>query len=146
MKRYKFSQCADAPVVDYSLGEPIIPEKVENNENEVFNMIYAPDPLTGRPRSDLGTYLSENTSPVVRDFIERQLRQDFSGNTSTIPDGISDSDILYLTKDKNETVSDYQERVKAYMLRQKDSFQKIKSAEINAKKRFSKSKVESKIE
>lgn len=146
MKRYKFSQCADAPIVDYSLGEPIIPEKIENNPNEVFNMIYAPDPLTGRPRSDLGTYLSENTSPVVRDFIERQLRQDFSANISKTPDGISDSDIIYLTKDKNETLSDYQERVKAYLYRQKDTFQKLKVAEINAKKRVTKSKVESKAD
>ena len=128
MKRYKFSQVADYKDIDTSIGEPLKVEKLEQENNEVFRMIYAPDPLTGRPRSDLGTYLGENTSPVVRDFIERQLRTDFSGNVSSVPDGISESDIAYLTKDKNETVSDYQVRVQKYMMRQKVAVQRAKVA------------------
>lgn len=139
MKRYKFSQVADYKDIDTSIGEPIIVEKPAKENNEVFRMIYAPDSLTGRPRSDLGTYLGDNTSPVVRDFIERQLRTDFSGNVSSVPDGISDADIAYLTKDKNETVSDYQNRVQKYMMRQKVA---VKRASDIARRNALKKKVE----
>lgn len=122
MKRYQFSQYDSCPVVDYKNGDslPVEDFKVENDN--VFRLIYAPDPLTGRPRSDLGVYLSENTSPVVRDFIERQLRTDFSGRVPKVPEGLSDNDIAYLTKDSAETVDDYCSRVSDYLHMQKESY------------------------
>ena len=145
MKRYKFSQHLDAPVIDLTVGEVLQPETVEDKPNEVFGMIYGSDPLTGRPRSDLGTYMSENANPVVRDFVERQLRQDFSGKVVKAPDGLTDVDIAYLTKDRNETIEDYSLRVRGYLNKQKATFGELSARQrVREAVKSRKSNVESK--
>lgn len=117
MKRYKFSQHEglDNLVVSsiHLKSNPFPEDKVE--KNEVFSMIFAPDPLTGRPRSDLGLYMSENTSPLVRDFVERNLRTDFSSKSVPAPEGVSDSDVAFLTRGRDETVEDYLSRTRNYI-------------------------------
>lgn len=144
MNRVKFSQyqglsCLELP---YRECEPQ-PHVVEKMSSEgVFDIIFADDPLTGRPRSDLGTYMTENCNPLVRDFIDRNLRNDFSQGEVKVPDGISDMDVHYLTRDRLETDVDYINRVNRYMTVQKQRFQVIKArkaAKAAAKTELSKS-------
>lgn len=63
--------------VDHSLDEPlaeVIEKKDTVNPDEVlFKVIYALDPETGLPKGDLQMFLSVETSPEVRDFIQKNL-------------------------------------------------------------------------
>lgn len=129
MKRYKFSQvsCLDNIL---ETNQPFDVTKLQGSETSkkksdgsVFKIIFADDPVTGRPRSDLGTYLTDETNPLVRDFIERQLRQDFNGKIPSIPDGISDRDLAILTKDRFESIDEYVKRVNQYCQAQKQKVQ-----------------------
>ena len=121
MKRYAFSQHVGLPTLSpvENINEKDIPKLEPSKDSSVFRIIFARDPITGRCRSDLGTYLTDETNPLVRDFIERQLRTDFSGKVSKTPDGLSDYDIAYLTRDRAETVDDYVKRVNNYCLAQR---------------------------
>lgn len=122
MKRYKFSQYEGIDLISPFVNIP--EENVQPSKDEgVFQLIYAADPVTGRARSDLGTYMSENTNPLVREFIEKQLRTDFSHNSVPVPDGINERDIIALTRDSKETVDSYVGRINAYMMSQKVSVQ-----------------------
>lgn len=137
MKRYKFSQvaCLDNiletnELVDLSQLKGSESSK-KKSDSSVFKIIFADDPVTGRPRSDLGTYLTDETNPLVRDFIERQLRQDFNGKSQSIPEGISDRDLAILTKDRFESIDEYVKRVNQYCLVQKQKVQTtLKRAEM----------------
>lgn len=137
MKRYKFSQVACLDNL-FETNEPVDISQLKGSESSkkksdssVFKIIFADDPVTGRPRSDLGTYLTDETNPLVRDFIERQLRQDFNGKSSSIPDGISDRDLAILTKDRFESIDEYVKRVNQYCQAQRQKVQTtIKRAEM----------------
>ena len=110
---------------DYSeTDKKLLPQVDVSDKDNVFGMIYAPDPLTGRPRSDLGTYLSENTNPLVRDFIERQLRTDFSQYNSNVPADVDAGTIALLTRDRKETIEEYVSRVNSYADLNKRIYQK----------------------
>jgi hypothetical protein len=125
MKRYAYSQHFGLVSLTPSVAvdeKDLIPIE-QPKEASVFRIIFARDPITGRLRSDLGTYLTDETNPLVRDFIERQLRTDFSGQVVKTPEGISDSDIALLTRDRSETVDDYVKRVNAYCLQQRVNVQ-----------------------
>lgn len=129
MNRVKFSQhqglnCIELPYIECE-PQPKV-EETKSSEG-VFDIIFANDPLTGRPRSDLGTYMTDNCNPLVRDFIDRNLRNDFSQGEVKVPDGISDTDVHYLTRDRLETDVDYINRVNRYMLVQRQRFQNIKA-------------------
>lgn len=106
------------------VDKKLLPKTDVSDKDNVFGMIYAPDPLTGRPRSDLGTYLSENTNPLVRDFIERQLRTDFSQYNANVPADIDAGTIALLTRDRNETIDEYVGRVNSYADLNKRIYQK----------------------
>lgn len=145
MKRYFFSQhyglVTLSPVTEIS--EKDIPQLEPAKDSSVFRIIFARDPITGRCRSDLGTYLTDETNPLVRDFIERQLRTDFSGQVLKTPEGLSDYDIAYLTRDRTETVDDYVKRVNDYCLAQRA---KVQSEQRKAAIRARMKKVEPKTE
>lgn len=106
------------------VDKKMLPKIDVSDKDNVFGMIYAPDPLTGRPRSDLGTYLSENTNPLVRDFIERQLRTDFSQYNQNVPSDIDEGTIALLTRDRKETVEEYVSRVNKYADLNRSVYQK----------------------
>lgn len=125
MKRYSFSQYDGIVNLELPFEECEPVERPSDNKDAdgVFELIFANDPLTSRPRSDLGTYLTDNTNPLLRDFIERNLRNDMSGRDVKVPDGISDEDIHYLTRDRSETDVEYIGRVTRYMNVQKQHYQ-----------------------
>ena len=126
MKPYKFSQYSDLRHLSHNLPLPEdqVPKLNSSKEDNVLNIIFAIDPVTGRPRSDLGTYLTDETNPLIREYIERQLRTDFTSSSSVnVPEGISDDDLVTLTRDRSETVDDYVKRVNDYCLRQRSKVQ-----------------------
>lgn len=97
------------------VGQPCVVDVQEvelknTTDNQLFDVIYAPDPFTGLPQSDIAVYLSDKVDPAIREFVASQL---MSPNPK--PQGVDDanSDILFdLIRKDGESVSDYAVRVR----------------------------------
>lgn len=100
-------------------------------ESDVFDMIYAPDPVTGLPTNALGVFLNSDTSPLVRDFIASQLKAVDNSNP-VLPDGVDDEVLAILTRDRNESLSQYTSRVRDYMVSERAAYQSKVKAEYTA--------------
>lgn len=102
-----------------------------SSQSQVLDAIYLTDPETGLPRNDLQVYLSDKTSPVVKDYITQVLQgvsQEKLKADHTF-DAISDDDIARLTIGHNESRLDYQRRVMMFADSIRADFQdKVKSA------------------
>lgn len=78
-------------------------------ESQLLDVIYAPDPFTRLPQSDVAVYLSDKVDPSIREFVASQLM-------TPNPDvkGVDDvnSDILFdLIRQDGESTVDYAVRI-----------------------------------
>lgn len=97
-------------------------DKSEKDSN-VFDFIYAPDPITLGPQNAIGVYLNSN-NPTLVDYIKRNLMVPQEGSVSSdlVDTGvISDDDLITLTRSRNETLEEYTGRVNEYMLNSRRS-------------------------
>lgn len=102
-------------------------EVKHDSDNQLLDVIYAPDPFTGLPQSDIAVYLSDKVDPAIREFVASQLMQ-------PNPDikGVSDeqSDILFdLIRQDGESVADYAVRVREIVAQ--DSVIREKESKVN---------------
>lgn len=81
-------------------------------EKSLFEQIFSIDPVTGLPQGDLAVFMSENTSPEVKRFIEMNLHQPYNvdGDTSG-RQGLTDDDVAAYMRESNESVRDYAARM-----------------------------------
>ena len=111
------------------IGQPCVVDcedvEMKNDaENQLLDVIYAPDPFTGLPQSDIAVYLSDKVDPAIREFVASQLM-----TPNPNPKGVDDanSDILFdLVRQDGESVSDYAVRVREIvsqdsLIREKES-------------------------
>lgn len=97
------------------IGSPFVVDVQEvelknDATNQLLDVIYAPDPFTGLPQSDIAVYLSDKVDPAIREFVASQLM-----TPNPNPQGVDDanSDILFdLVRQDSETVFDYAVRVR----------------------------------
>lgn len=112
------SKPLDAPVSD-----------VKKKDSQLLNYIYSVNPVTGLPQGDLSVYLGDKANPQVRAFIEMNLLQETENSKSgfQLPDEvlnkfrehISDDDIAAFSRNHGETKEEYADRMKLYMLQEK---------------------------
>ena len=96
------------------IGSPCVVDieeaEVKNDaENQLLDVIYAPDPFTRLPQSDVAVYISDKVDPAIREFVASQLmtpNPDFKGVDDT------NSDILFdLVRQDGESTADYAVRI-----------------------------------
>lgn len=108
---------------------------VPDKYKQLLDLIYKVDPVTGLPSGDIGIYLSDSANAEVKDFVRQQLMrpsiddgQGLSMSTSTINQlrqTITDDDIAQFSRDDNETVEDYAERISQSLNRMRfDAYKK----------------------
>lgn len=112
------SKPLDAPVSD-----------VKKKDSQLLNYIYSVNPVTGLPQGDLAVYLGDKANPQIRAFIEMNLLQETENSKSCfrLPDEvinkfrehISDDDIAAFSRNHGETKEEYADRMKLYMLQEK---------------------------
>lgn len=76
--------------------------------DEIGSLIFAPDPRTGIPRSDLAIILSNSARPEVAEYIRQNLQR-------TLPDSerfANPDDALRFTKNVHESLEAYGERLR----------------------------------
>lgn len=110
MNRDQFVSTAHAVFADNDFVAPATPEK----KNQVFDLIFAVDPATGLPRNDEQVFLSDKTSPAVKEYIAANLRSDNVPKVSAL-DGVPDADVAKLCRNSGETRVEYANRIKEYL-------------------------------
>lgn len=76
--------------------------------DEVVSLIFAPDPVTGIPRSDLGVIMSKDSAPEVAQYIRDNLLRGVSS-----PSGADDPDfVLDSMRSRGESLDSYSERLR----------------------------------
>lgn len=84
---------------------------VEEDKDNILSLIFAPDPLTGFPRSDLALIMSKDAAPEVSQYIRETLMKPIS---DIGPSGAPDADTALDTmRAKNEGLTEYAERLRS---------------------------------
>lgn len=99
-------------LTEEELYKPIPRNVVESQpdpNNELLGIIFAPDPVTGVPRSDIACMLSRDTSPQVSQFIRDTLMSPRPSNGVHV----DDADLaLEGMKRRTESIDEYAERLR----------------------------------
>lgn len=86
----------------------VIPDTPVVHDGSLLDVVFAPDPISGNPRSDL--FFDLNTDPNIKDFIRREL-QSVRIQMAKCEDS---NDALEFTKTQFETTQNYLSRMKGY--------------------------------
>lgn len=86
----------------------VLPETPQVHDGSLLDVIFAPDPISGNPRSDL--FFDMNADPNVKDFIRRELQSVRLQMEKTE----NSDDALNFTKSMHETTENYLSRMKGY--------------------------------
>lgn len=81
---------------------------VKDDDDDVLGTIFAPDPVTGIPRSDLSVVLSKSSAPEIGQYIRDQLMRPVETGVS-----IDDAQLaLDMTMTKKDSLESYASRLK----------------------------------
>lgn len=100
---------------------------VRNKDSQLLDYIYALDPVTSLPCGDLAIYLGDKANPEIRNYIEMNLLQPLAPEAgSNMPDEVvnkfrtlSDDDVAFFSRSKNESREEYADRLKLYFVHEK---------------------------
>lgn len=91
---------------------------VEKDSDNILNLIFAPDPVSGIPRSDLAVMYSKDTAPEISQYVRDTLMQpiapsitDENGNPVFCPDADAALDTM---RNKGESFVEYAERLRSF--------------------------------
>lgn len=94
------------PIVEVKKSDVVPPQE------ELFNQIFSINPKTNLPDGDIAIFMSQNTSPEIKDFIQRNLMSPIDlENDGAKYDGLDDDTLAQYTRDANESVTDYRNRM-----------------------------------
>lgn len=87
--------------------EDLRAEEILLEQDKLITEIFAPDPITLNPRSDLHFMYSRDSSPVVADFISKTL-----ANARSSESGTEDPDVaIEFAQRRRETSIEYANRL-----------------------------------
>lgn len=128
-------------------------KEVLSKSDDLLDLIFCADPVTGFPSGSISQYLSDKTSDEVRDFIEKKILVDLpsQSDTSDYPEQIRsairelDPEFqLNCMRKRFESLDEYESRVKGYFDKiqsDKDSQKRLSDFMKSMKKRFPDMKV-----
>lgn len=93
-------------------------------DTAIKNAIYSDE--NGNPRNDLGVFMSDETSPEVRDYISRMHRE--RPETENIPDKMKNDDaIIEGMPNHGESLMQYEDRVQSLLDSEKEKIKTSKN-------------------
>lgn len=128
-----FKQYNEVLTVNYCPPQFIeFPESdIVKKEDDILDLIFSVDPLTGYPTGDISMYMSDKTSVEVRDFISQNLMRPINddGTVLDLPSNVREGfrelpdDLLSdLSRDRYETVEQYEERINNFLKSERDAY------------------------
>lgn len=107
----------------------------DSEKKALVNGILKADDANGVPKNDLGVFMSEDTSPEVREFMKNYLLKDSSGLSDSDAKisandlaKLSDNDIssiLDSMPNRGETLNQYEARIQKYLSDEKEERERI---------------------
>lgn len=116
------------------LSKPLVDEIPDNSElvvdsnprKAILEAIYAVDPVSRFPSGDIAAYVSDKTSPEVKNWILSNIMLDTSSvRNVAAPDGVSDDVIESLMRRDGESSLDYAQRVSDYYQSEVDNINQV---------------------
>lgn len=109
---FRQKEIADNVVIPEILEEPV---QVPDAKDSFLSIVYALDPITNLPTGDLSYMASDKANPEVKQWVLQNLLIDVSSAAvPTPPSGLSDDDIIALSRDPKEDMQSYLNRVNTY--------------------------------
>lgn len=96
---------------------PVKFKQVFSNIDDIQAQIFAPDPLTGVPRSDLYFALTRDTTPEIAQYIQEHLLSSLPSSSRAQ----NADDALFAMKSKSESIEAYAERIRNFVKEQNQS-------------------------
>lgn len=86
-----------------------------SSKDSFIRLVYSSDPVSGLPTGDLSYLVSDKANPEVKQWILDNIMIDLSSaKIPAAPDGLSDEDIISLSRDPREDIRSYLDRVNKY--------------------------------
>lgn len=95
----------------------------ESDVMQLLRLIY--NDADGNLRGDIAAFLSEKTSPEIRDFIRQNIFGQPVSRASSV-DGVSDETIAEFTREADESIYDYKRRVQSLFEKYGEEFSKVR--------------------
>lgn len=109
--------------------EEVRQEQITDAER-LFMTIYSVNPRTLLPDGDIAMFMSDNTAPEIRDYISKNLMQDYGAQVDGAKyDGIDDDTLAIYTRNQGETLQDYRDRMYRVVHRQYQERKAFKDSE-----------------
>lgn len=90
-------------------------EKVDKTHDNLIDVIFAPNPVTGLPQSDIGIILSKDRNPEIANYIKDNL---LSSRSSSSTDDVDEA--LATVKTPSMSMSDYKKGLLNFINSHKD--------------------------
>lgn len=94
----------------FCIPQKSLDSSVHVEQDQLLTEIFAPDPITGRPRADLHFMYANDKSPAVADYIRNVLVTPISSSSVMLD---SADDALSMTKTRTESNIEYVERLQS---------------------------------
>lgn len=112
----RFPEYADLDVSKIKVHVDEVPQIDDDKVDELQKLIFAPDPRTGLPQSDLGIVLSKDSNPEIAQYIRDHL---MTKNVSQSQSQNVD-EVLASTKTFNESYETYRNRLVSFISKNND--------------------------
>lgn len=99
------------------VGRDLVSDVVDSSK-VLFDKIFAVNPVTNLPDGDIAVFMSENTSPEIKAFIQSQLMTPNGQQSDTSFDGLSDDDLASLSRGADEPLAAYASRMRSVIYQQ----------------------------
>lgn len=99
----------------------------ESQLQEIFNEIFAVDPVSGLPKGDLQYYLSKDGNPMVKQWLENNLLAPRAKQSGSSVEGVSDDLINEMSRIDGETTEDYRTRLQSIFDEAKSNYESLMS-------------------
>lgn len=119
----------ELPAVSLPKQSDLVKPDVPDKNKQILDMIYCVDSDSGRPSGDIAMFLGENTNDEVRTFIQKQLMNEVDTDKSqlnlsqdvvnNLRKTITDDDIARFSRNHDESIEDYAERMHNFFYEQK---------------------------
>lgn len=109
-----------------------VDQTVDNPSDDILQIIFAPNPRTGYPSSDLSLLVSKRVAPEVRDYIQSRLAQPIN-----LPAGAPDDQSAFATlKSQNlsgAALDDYYNDIAKFAQKAQEDLEVAKRTSVESK-------------
>lgn len=127
MKKELYKNMSICPGKDESFYLPDEEFVAENSEfQNILKEIFAVDEHSGLPRGDIAYYLSPEGNPQVKQWLMSNLLSARGGSVGSSVDGVSDDMLEEFSRQPNESLNSYRERIYSFGVEAKKYLDSLK--------------------